>query len=148
MDDYLAAEPLIVARLESQVTGVKVLTAADLAGVKEAAQVTPAVHVLYGGDRLADSVGHGIAQTWAQIWWVVVAVRNARNQGKGREARKAAGPYIAQVFQALTGWQMSSTDHGPLKRVNPPGGPVYSPGGFAYFPLAFETIVQNLGNST
>jgi len=141
MQDYLAAEPLIIQRLKDQVANLPVLSAADLADVAEAKQITPAAHVLYGGDRLADSAGRGAAQAWAQLWWIIVAVRNARDQGKGGEVRKTAGPLLLSVIKALSGWEPDK-DHGPLKRVNPPTRPAYSKGGFAYFPLAFETVVE------
>lgn len=144
MADYLAAEALIIARLQAQIANTPVLSAADLAGVEETKQVTPALHVLYLGDRLIDAQGRGRAQTVAQTWMVVVAVRNARDQGKGKEARGTAGPFIDSVLSALSGWA-PSISHSELARVNAPARPLYGAGGYAYFPLAFETQIETLG---
>ena len=58
-NDFLAVEPHIVARLQQALAGmspaVQVLTGAELAGIKEAAQRTPAVHVIWGGFRLLET---------------------------------------------------------------------------------------------
>lgn len=145
--DYLAAEALIIARLEDRLAadGVKVLAAADLAGVEERKQIVPAVHVLYDGDRLGQSVSRGIQHQVYQRWFAVVAVRNARGQATGAAARSAAGPLITKTIQALAGWAPSS-DHQPLVRVSAPR-PRFSPGGFAYFPLAFETRIETGGST-
>ncbi len=145
MADYLAAEPLIIQRLQSQIANMAVLSAADLADVVEAQQTTPAIHVLYDGDRLVDAQGRGQAQAVAQRWMIVIAVRNARDQGKGGKARGTAGPHLDAALKTLSGYELS-TGHGALKRVPAPR-PVYSKGGFAYFPLAFETVVETLGTT-
>jgi hypothetical protein len=145
MADYLAAEALIIQRLQSQVPGMKALSAADLADVAEAKQTTPAFHVLYHGDRLVDAQGRGQAQAVAQRWMIVITVRTARDQGKGGAARNTAGPHLDAALKALSGWEPDQS-HGALRRVAAPR-PVYSKGGFAYFPLAFETVVETLGTA-
>jgi len=142
--DYLAAEELIIARLTERVGSVRaVLSAADLAGVQEAKQTTPALHVVYDGDRLGDSAGRGIANQVYQRWLVITAVRSARGQRTGAGAREAAGPIISAVLQALLGWAPSD-EHQPLVRTSAPR-PHFSAGGFAYFPLAFETRIDTGG---
>ncbi len=145
MADYLAAEGLIVGRLEASLGAQvrAVFSAADLAGVAEQAQITPAVHVVYDGDRLGDEAGRHRAQQVYQRWLVIVAVRNAKGQATGKGARESAGPIISAVLAALQGWQ-PSPDHQPLRRIDAPR-PVFSPGGFAYFPLAFETRIDTEG---
>lgn len=141
MDNYLSAESLIIERLRTQVTGVRaVLSAADLAGVEEAKQVTPALHVLYDGDDLGDRAADGADGIVRQRWLVIVAVRNARGQASGAGAREVAGPIILQVLAALGGWQPDE-EHGELVRIAAPR-PAFSPGGFAYFPLAFHTAIS------
>lgn len=143
---YLDAEQLIIDQLKLRVPDVRaVFSTAELVGVEEAAQVTPALHVIYDGDRLAGSAGRGAAQTVYQQWIVVVAVRSARDQRGGSGARYNAGPIINDALAALSGWQPSNL-HGPLQRVQAPL-PGYSQGGFGYFPLAFESAIVTGGGN-
>lgn len=140
ISDYLAAEPLLIARLRAAVAGFRaVLGAADLDGVAEGAQTVPAAHVIYDGDALpggdASRGGAGAAQMVAQRWLVVVAVRNVRQAATGDGARGEAGPLISQTLAALSGWQPSPSFR-PLRRVAGPR-PGYN-AGFGYFPLLFE----------
>ena len=142
LTDYLAAEPLIVARLRDQVAGVPhVLTAADLAGVEARAQHTPALHVIYDGDEPAGEAGQSDAGdvqiTW-QRWLVVLAVRSARDTLGGAGARALAGPLLVAVIQALAGWRPSA-DHSPMLRASAPR-PVFD-AGFAYYPQLYRTAV-------
>lgn len=141
MTDYLAAEALLLARLSDQVPGVKaVLAAADLEGVEEAKQVTPALHLVFGGYRpLRQGQGAGgrLVET-EQTWWVVVAVKNLRTAKTGTDARAEAGPLLAAVLGALLGWK-PSPDHAPLELAPAPRGGFSK--GFGYYPLAFVTRV-------
>ncbi|ATG73679.1 hypothetical protein AN401_07250 [Zobellella denitrificans] len=146
--DYLAAEGLIVTRLEAQladVAGLKILRPADLAGVAELAQHTPAVHVLYGGDVVSTppTVDQGNYQPLRQRWLVVLAVRNATRTGggqlTGQQVRESAGPLLSQIIAALGGWRPGQ-GYGPLVRVAAPA-PAYRPGGYGYFPLQYETVL-------
>lgn len=139
MDDYLAAERLIKARLEEQAQDAKaVFSAVDLNGVTERSQVTPAVHVLYGGDvpvrEAPGTANRGQMQITDQRWVIVVAVRSAKDVQGGSGARELAGPIIAQALAALRGWKPAGFDR-PLRRGSgmPPR---YTPG-FAYFPFQF-----------
>jgi hypothetical protein len=140
---YLAAEALIAERLAERLPGgTHVLTAADLAGVEARAQLTPAAHVVYDGDRLGDAGGRGLAQVVWQRWLVVIAVRNRREALSGAAAREDAGTLIAAALAALAGWAPSAS-HGPLARVQAPR-PAYE-AGFLYVPLAFETRLITVG---
>lgn len=143
--DYLAAEELIITRLGPSGKNVTrhILSATDLAGVDEQKQLTPAVFVLYDGDRLGDSAGRNSGQMIYQKWLLIVAVRNVKGQKTGKGARDEAGPIITKVLDAMLGWS-PGTDYQPMQRVVAPR-PGYSPGGYAYFPLAFETRVTTGG---
>lgn len=142
--NYLAAEALLIERLHATVSGVrKIYSAAELAGVEEQAQTTPALHVVYSGDVLDDSAARGRGQVVAQEWLVVTAVRNARDQQGGVAAREDAGPLLTQVIEALSGWS-PGPGFDPLRRINAPR-PAYRPGGYAYFPLGFSTKVITQG---
>lgn len=141
--DYLSAEAPIIARLRAEVSGLRtVLGAADIAELEEAAVPTPAAFVIYDGDEIPEGegarAGAGTAQRVTQRWYVVVAVRNARDALGGSAARAEAGPLISQAIAALAGWQPTA-DHRPLRRAGavPPG---FSKG-FGYFPILFTTEV-------
>lgn len=140
IDDYLVAEDLLINHLMAQVSSFKtVLGAADLSGVAENKQITPAGHVVYGGDRLGSDAGRHESQFVYQKWLVVIAVKNVRDQKTGAGARREAGPLITASLKALQGWSPGD-EFQPLKRVGAPS-PHFSPGGYAYFPLAFETRI-------
>ncbi|MBB3231706.1 phage tail terminator protein [Halomonas stenophila] len=133
--DYLAAEPAIIARLESELQGVTILTAPDLAGVAQGRQVTPAVIVLYAGDQVpgGDAVDQGDYHRITQRWMTVVSVRSAKGQHSGEGVREAAGPLITKVIQALGGWKPAK-GFGRMVRESAPR-PAFTPGGYGYFPL-------------
>ncbi|MDP2783300.1 MAG: hypothetical protein Q8O38_01710 [Sulfurimicrobium sp.] len=137
--NHLALEPLLIERLKSAVPEFRdVIGMADLAAMQESSQVTPAAHVIYQGDTLpsGNSAGQGSTQMVVQTWWVVVAVRSARDTRGGSGAREEAGTLLGGVIQALSGWNPGNGFQ-PLQRVN-----TIKPGfnaGFGYFPLAFET---------
>ena len=138
MDDWLAAEPLIKARLADQVPDVAVLSVADLAGVVERGQVTPAIHVLYAGDvPLKEAPGtadRSAGQITDQRWVVVIATRSAKDMVGGSGARELAGPIIARALAALRGWTPAGFTR-PLRRGA--GMPTKYSAGYAYFPFQF-----------
>lgn len=140
-DDYLAAQPLIIAVLEAaKIPTVKaVLPARSLAGVTENKQITPAIHVLFGGESMPTSTDmRGVnakPQVGYQTWWVVIAVNNVQNIREGQGARDEAGPMLRLAINALQGATLSTDFPRPLRRATAPA-PKYN-SGFAYFPLAF-----------
>jgi len=143
--DYLAAGPLIIARIADAVPGiVSVLPARDLASLTESTLQSPTVFVVYDGDRLADTAGRGQAQAVQQRWLVVLAIRNAKQGDGGAGMAAEAGPLLVGLLKALQGWQPNSTDYRPLVRVAAPR-PGYSPA-FAYYPLAFESQIVTTGD--
>lgn len=140
---FLAPEPLIEARLKAVLpTGVHVLTAADLAGVEERQQVTPAVHVIYRGYRPTQDQGQGRIQEIEQTWWTVVAVRSVRDIKSGAGSREEAGPIVDATLEALMGWRPLD-GFLPLK-LAPATAPAYR-AGFAYHPLGWTTRTTKRG---
>lgn len=131
----LQAGPLIEARLRAlcPTAGDNVFSTADLAGVKEARQVTPALHVvLHSYQPLSDD--YGSTSRWRETWLVVVVVKNVR-QGVGAQAvRDEAPALLAETLAALDGWRCPGTV--ALVRAVAPPAPVITDG-FGYFPLAF-----------
>lgn len=139
--DLLAPQAGIVERLIDQVSGFRaVLTAADLAGIKQSQQVTPAAHVVYAGFEVPAGQGQQDAEGGSQVilvrWMVVVAVRNARTQVTGAAAREDAGPLMGAVIEALKGWAPAE-GFAPL--VMRPAPPAAYDAGFADFPILFTT---------
>lgn len=128
-----------MARLAEQLADlapkVHVMSAADLAGVTEATQVTPAVHVVYQGYRVTETRSDGTVVRIEQTWLATVATRNVKNTRTGDAARAAAGLIAGRVAQALMGFKPVIAAK-PLRLVNGPGAGFNA--GFAYLPLAFD----------
>lgn len=134
---FLALESALVERLKAKLpAGVHVLTGADLDGVSEGSQPTPAVHVVYQGYRVIETRPDGRAARVEQVWLAVVAVRNVRDARTGAAARADAGALGDGVISALMGWQPVGTSS-PLKLAQAPRAG-YSAGHF-YLPMAFTT---------
>lgn len=134
--NFFAAEGLIIERLQEKLGNSvrKVAGAPDLDGVRAAAQVTPAVYVIYGGYKPERDNGPGVVEI-TQRWLVVVTVRNVRDSASGEGVRDDAGALAHATLTALMGWRPA--DHTPLILE---AGP--SPGidkGFGYFPFVFTT---------
>jgi hypothetical protein len=142
----LSVEPLIVSRLEERLAVLapspKVLTAPDLAGVAEEQQVTPAVHVVYGGMRITQDQAEGAIVELEQTWFTIVTVRNVRDVRSGSANRVDAGPILDAVFTALTGWRPEQSTR-RLRPTNAPR-PGYSKG-YGYYPLAWTLRMQMRG---
>lgn len=143
VNDFSQLEDRIVALLKAAVAGltpaVHVLTAAELEGVRENAQLTPALHVISDGFRPTES-GHKVARL-THTWYVVAAVRNAAQQRSGAAARRQAGPLLARAMAALLSEQLPGTAK-PLQLAPAPRGR-YA-GGFFYLPSAWtaETVFR------
>ena len=145
-NNFLEPEAHIVARLKEALAGVKpavhVLTAADLAKVKEENQPTPAVHVVWNGFRVLQAREDGAAARLDHTWLVVAAVRNVAGTKTGAAARTEAGALAARAGAALMGYRPPNVA-GPMRLAPAPGSGI-SPAGFMYLPLAFlvETVFQ------
>lgn len=136
--NFLAAEAELIARLKERLAGqrpgVHVLSAADLDGVIEEKQLTPAVHVVYQGYGVAEDGSAGKAARIEQTWLVVVATRNTRNLAIGSDAREQAGELARLVMAALMGWKPACASK-PLRLVSGPAAGFSA--GHQYLPLAF-----------
>lgn len=134
---WLDFEPQLIARLQAKLDpSITVVSARDLVGVKEALQTAPAVQV-YGGDyRLLQSAHAGQAAVVAQTWLCVAVVRNAATQKTGSGARADAGAICDAVLAALLGWPLTDPADRRLQLADAPA-PMWTPGGFGYYPLAF-----------
>lgn len=134
-----ALQPLLLARLADKLAGlqpaVKVLTAADVDGVAENAQFTPAVHLIYQGYSVAENRSDGTQARITQQWLAVVATRSQKALRGGDVARSDAGAIAAQVCSALMGYKPSAASK-PMRLANAPDAAYTA--GFQYLPLGFE----------
>lgn len=140
---FLAVEPHLVARLQAALAGlspaVHVLTAADLAGVAEARQLVPAVHVVWGGFRVLQSRSDGGQARLQNTWLAVTAVRNVSGIREGAATRAEATQLVATVGGALMGFRPPNVS-GPLMLAPSPMAKFAA--GFMYLPLAFTVESQ------
>ena len=138
-NDFLAAEPHIVARLKAALAGLKpavhVLTVSELSAIKEDLQPVPAVHVVWNGFAVLESRLDGRQARLDHTWLIVTAVRNVRGLQSGAAARADAGPLMARAGAALMGFRPPGVA-GPMRMVSAPAAG-QSPG-FMYLPLAFK----------
>lgn len=142
-NDFMRLEEPLLALLAQATAGmspaVRIFTAAELAQVREAAQHTPAVHLIYGGYQVAE----GAVTQWRLLhkWYAVAAVRNVAAVRSGSAARRDAGQLAALVAGCLAGAQVPGAAR-PLELLTPP--PAHYGDGFQYIPVAVqaETIFR------
>lgn len=140
MDNFFAAQPLLVARIQQEVDVPFVLTAAEAALIEEQQQKTPAIYIVYAGGEPVGEPGRseqGEVTVFRQRWAAVVAVRNVENTATGEGIREEAGPLIVQTYRALSGWRPAA-GFNPLILVGDVQA-AYSDAGFGYFQLTFDT---------
>lgn len=137
MNNYLDLENLIIERLTAELPKeVKVLSSADLEGLKTSAQPAPAVHVLLEDDQPASEVN--TSQQIKQRWCCILVVKNVRTVRTGQAARTDAGLLIPQIITILNNWEpQGAIPYYPLTRVKTAFKPRYS-NGFMHYPLTFE----------
>ena len=138
---FMALEPRLVALLKQALTGVSpavhVLTAAELADVQESKQLTPAVHVVYGGYRIAEDIG--TAWRLEHTWYAVTAVRNVAQVKSGAAGRQDAGVIATAVALALADARVAGAAE-PLTLITPPGPSHSAP--YTYLPTAVKAVTH------
>ncbi|TAN12914.1 MAG: hypothetical protein EPN34_03050 [Burkholderiaceae bacterium] len=137
-NDFSQLEDAIVALLKAAVADlrpmVSVLTAADLADVKESLQRTPAIHVIGQGFAPQAEADPRLLRL-THTWYVVAAVRNVATQKSGHAARRDAGPLLALAMEALLGEKLPGASK-PLTAARAPAGQYQN--GFFYLPSAWQ----------
>ena len=135
--DWLGAGSEIKRLLEPLKPGLReVFLGTELADVKNLGQITPAVHILYQGDRIGEGSQSGLATKVGQSWLVVLAYRAIPGQ-------PTAGVWLHRIMSAIAG-KPYETGNTTFVRVTPGARPSYS-GGVAYLPLAFEVQLKFKG---
>lgn len=128
MEDYFAALPLIVARLEEQIPGVDISPIWGMARVLEQPESLPTIKVILELDKPMGGAEYGI-QKIEQVWLCVVMMK---------ETAEESGTLVAQVLRALSGHRLGKS-FSPFKRVASTFIPDTSPQQVSYFPAAFST---------
>lgn len=124
---------------------MRVLSADDLAGITEANQPTPAVHVIYDGFRVTQTNAQGKNAMTEQRWLAVVVVKHEGATAKAAaESKIRAAPHVDAVLSALMGWWPNARPGTPGLALATPPKPVRRHP-FYYFPLAFTADVSVKG---
>jgi hypothetical protein len=139
-----ALPELIQARLEAAgiidpVSGnaVPVLHVADLAGVREEAQIAPAFQVIpYRIGPNDDGAGGNLILRESALVLAVVRVPNRRD---AQQERLRAGEMLRLAALRLMGWQPSA-DYSELIAESAP--PAEHTPSFGYYPLLFSTTFE------
>lgn len=144
LDNWLAAEALIIDRLKAKVPEAKLVQAMPELDIEHVAQKCPALIVIYQGDRIADDANNAQVLVAEQIWSVVAVVKNVKDIAQGTASRAEAGVLMTKAIKALSGWQPSAEFKAGLKRINA-GGSGYL-AGVSWFPLAFSVATYSIGD--
>lgn len=134
--DYLAAgERLRELLLPLKGQGLKeVFVATDLEAVANLGQHTPAIHVIYQGERESESSQSGRQSAFDQVWLLVLVHRATPKEA-------SAGVWLGRMLQAVAGRACGDST---FRRESAPVKPSYK-GGVVYLPLAFKTTVKFKG---
>ncbi|HAT2711744.1 TPA: hypothetical protein I8303_000421 [Aeromonas hydrophila] len=134
--DYLAAgERLRELLLPLKGQGLKeVFVATDLEAVANLGQYTPAIHVIYQGERESETSQSGRQSAFDQVWLLVLVHRATPKEA-------SAGVWLGRMLQAVAGRACGDST---FRRESAPVKPSYK-GGVVYLPLAFKTTVKFKG---
>ena len=139
----LLLSPLLINRLKQKCPSVSghVFSSADLAGVQEAAQIAPALHVVLWDYTPAEALPGRAGTSWRETWLVIAIVKNAARKDRSGAQIEAASPILDEALAAVEGWFPESGGAlGSLQAVSGPR-PAFTPT-HAYFPLAFAVNVE------
>ena len=145
--NFLALGDLVIERVKTELPSdfQLVAHAADLAGVKDSAQITPACHIVYLGARIGTQLQAAAPPpagkvAWDQDWMTVVVVRSAKDPKRLTGAMEVAGPLCGRLVTTLTGWK---ADDGVMPlQAEPPGvPPLPSAAGTLYVPLRWRARI-------
>ncbi|MDX7855656.1 hypothetical protein SJU92_06455 [Aeromonas caviae] len=134
--DYLAAgERLRELLMPLKGQGLKeVFVATDLEAVANLGQHTPAIHVIYQGERESETSQSGRQSAFDQVWLLVLVHRATPKEA-------SAGVWLGRMLQAVAGRACGDST---FRRETAPVKPSYK-GGVVYLPLAFKTTVKFKG---
>ncbi len=136
--NLLAAEPLIIARLESQlanITGLKVGSIATFVGLFEPAAHLPSLWVQPGEAKRGDA--RGGATVDVQQWIVHHFFKLVADKTGYDSTFVAAGTTLARAYAALAGWSPGA-GLGPMRYSGRPTPIIDREKGYADILVAYE----------
>lgn len=143
--DYLAAGSLIAARITARVSSIKrvealgqlysLLEEEPQAMAQYLSGKLPAAFVGFDGEAIGDTAGDNITHVAEQRWLVVLAVGNYRRADTNQGVVDEAGPILARLVEALTGWVPEGFTELTRQAAPRPGYLA----GVGFFPLVFST---------
>ena len=140
-NNFMGLEPHLVALLKAAVAGMRpavhVLTTAELAEVQESNQLTPALHLVYGGYRIAEDIG--TAWRLEHTWYAVACCRSAAMVRSGAKARQDAGLLATRAALALADARVPGAA-APLTLITPPTPSHNAP--YTYLPTAVRAVTH------
>ena len=144
---FLAAGDLLIDRARAQLPGAfkKIAHSADLAGIQDSLQTTPALHIVFRGHELAAQLSDGSASVYRQHWMAVVVTRSAKSAKSGAGAVALAGPLADRLLApgVITGWTPAA-GCGPFTAVSPGVGSAVSDAGCLYVPLEWALVIKRI----
>lgn len=137
--NYFAVEPLIIARIVSQL-GVSLLKVGGVAEFEAALENDgpyPSAFVLYDGESIEQKGPTGRILRSLQRWQVSLLTRPAVNVTTGNASLSASGTLVSSLVTALSGWTPAVAFQ-VLQRVQNRGESVIYANGLAMFVIDFE----------
>jgi hypothetical protein len=140
--DFLRFGDALKAHITDKLEGIRaVKMAGELSGLEERSIGSPSIFIIYQGDRPPrDSMQFATHYT-TQRWLVVIAVRNKTDAAGSEGTQRQAGPVIGELISIMEGWHPGDGIRRP-QRIPAPA-PGWSPGGFGYYPVAYEVDILN-----
>ncbi|MDR3323129.1 MAG: hypothetical protein LBS89_02880 [Zoogloeaceae bacterium] len=137
----LAIAPLLLERLAHDCPSAQgnVFATADLPGVTEQSQVTPALHVVLLDYAPVESVG--TETRWEELWCVVAVVKHSARKNRSAAQQEAAESLLAEVLKSLSGVWIDLPLGGRERLQVTPGPAPHFTETHGYFPLAFKVLV-------
>lgn len=138
--NLLAAEPLIITRLRTElsaIAGLKVGSIATFVGAFEPGAHLPALWVQPGESKKADVRGGGVATIDAQQWILHHFFKLVADKVDYDSTFVAAGTTLASAYKALVGWS-PGPGIGPMRYSGRPVPVIDREKGYADLLIAFE----------
>jgi hypothetical protein len=141
----LAIAPHLLDRLAAACPSARgnVFATADLAGVTEAGQITPALHLVLLDYTPAQVLAGKVR--WVEEWCVIAVTHHAARVNRSAAQQEAAQALLAETLAALSGWQVRLAPGVNARLEAVPGPRPYFSESHGYFPLAFQAVFATPG---
>lgn len=145
-DDYLFLEDVFIQRIKDEVGGLAAVQGLpDLQSLDDQTAQSPSVYVIYLGDVVPQGVtAQGASKRLQRVdqrWGVVLSISVADAADDGVAARRIAGPLLAQLIDALTGWQPEGVTQNICRA--PGSVPAQYENGLYLFPVVFSATIYS-----